>query len=161
MRAMVWRLWRGRLPEIQNARRAMGTAVLAVGLALVGMLTAGESQACGRGADSGVTATMQVMQVMAHLKGMSEQAIAAAVPQASAMSAASTSNLVRDSGGCCGGASHATCAGVTCSWCSAALAPGLLDIGLGMEVSSHALPAQAGVVLPKSDSVFRPPRSFV
>lgn len=149
---MVWRSWRGRLPEIRDARCAWG---LAASLALVVMLTPGESQACGRDADAGVTATVQVM---AQSKGMSEQTIAAAVPQASAMSAASTSNMVRDSGGCCGGA---TCAGVTCSWCSAAMAPRLLDIGLGTGVSSHALPAQAGVVLPKADSVFRPPRSFV
>lgn len=150
------------LKKLRNARNAFGAAVLAAGLFLV-ILTPGQSQACGRDADVGATATTQVV---AQPTVMPDEAATEAMPQAVAASTAPTSKVIpmRESGGCCGGASHpdgATCLGASCSWCSATLLPMMFDLNLDARACIQVSLKRTMLAFTKSDSVFHPPRFLV
>jgi hypothetical protein len=161
------RPWTNRPQEFRGARWAFTAAMFAAGLALFVVSIPGESQACGRDADGGVTITTQAAMPHGIAPATSpEEVVAEAMAQPIAVSAASAASIfpARSGGNCCGGASHSgggTCAGGGCSMCSATIPPAMLDVGLDMSPCNHAMPEQAGVTLTKPDTVFHPPRLFV
>jgi hypothetical protein len=126
---------------------ALAGILLAIGLAMLAILSSGTAQACPPGKENGsVSITHKAKRIVV------------------VTSVASTPSLAKDfslgGGQCCGGGLHSHGAGGCCSGCSAAI--DVVSSGIALPDGSilHHLSSQDGGLPTVPPPDFRPPRTF-
>lgn len=137
--------------KVRAVQRMLGAAILAAGVTIFLMLTAGMAQACPPGKDASGS-----VRVLHKAKRAAAVMLAAPAP-------AVAKDTCLDVGGCCGGGPHSHgvgCASGCCFACSAAADVPSSGLILPDGSIRQAVPDQDGAVSMKPSPDFRPPRFF-